>query len=98
VSISEYKPFNRHLLLQKVIHSEKSSGTEILLPDNYKTAEAFGTYRVIDRSLDCAPVFGVGCEVVVDETMVRTTRLHGEEFHLVPENYVVLYGASPNSA
>lgn len=98
MTTANYKPFNRHLLLQKVPTNEKISKTEILLPDDYKIAEAFGTYRVVDRSLDCAPVFGVGCEVVVDETMVRPMRLRGEEFHLVPENYVVLYGAPPNNA
>jgi hypothetical protein len=77
-----YKPFNRHLLLAKVT-------------DDYKVVEDFGTYRVVSRATDCSPSFRTDCKVVVEETMVRSVKLRGETFYLVPENYVVLFEQVP---
>jgi hypothetical protein len=86
-----YKPFNRHLLLTKVKEDEKTTAATVLIPDDYKVVEDFGTYRVVSRATDCSPSFRADCRVVVEETMVRPVKLRGETFYLVPENYVVLF-------
>ena len=88
---TEYKPFNRHLLLTKVNENEKDTKATVLIPDDYKVVEDFGTYRVVSRATDCSPSFRTDCKVVVEETMVRSVKLRGETFYLVPENYVVLF-------
>jgi hypothetical protein len=90
-----YKPFNRHLLLAKVTEDEKTTKATVLIPDDYKVVEDFGTYRVVSRATDCSPSFRTDCKVVVEETMVRSVKLRGETFYLVPENYVVLFEQVP---
>ena len=94
-SEARYKPFNRHLLLTKVREDEKTTAGTVLIPDDYKVVEDFGTYRVVSRATDCSPSFRTDCKVVVEETMVRSVKLRGETFYLVPENYVVLFEQVP---
>jgi hypothetical protein len=74
-----YKPFNRHLLLAKVTEDEKTTKATVLIPDDYKVVEDFGTYRVVSRATDCSPSFRTDCKVVVEETMVRLSKFLANE-------------------
>lgn len=87
----KYVPFNRHLLLEECRENEETSVSKVLVPSDYKVAKDFGTYRIVGKSLDCAPVFSIGARVVVEESMVRKLPVEEEGKYIVSQNYVLLY-------
>jgi len=89
--VKKYTPFNRHMLLERDETSETNFNSKVLVPDDFKIAKDFGTYRIMGRSLDCSPIFTIGTRVVVEESMVRTVDLDGVKYFLISENFIVLY-------
>tara|TARA_R110000824_G_scaffold58132_3_gene157466 strand:+ start:3863 stop:4144 length:282 start_codon:yes stop_codon:yes gene_type:complete len=88
----KYVPLNRHLLLEDVETTDPSAS--VLVPDDYKIIKDFGTYRVVDSSLDCDAFFEPGEVVVVEENMVRPVELDSrQKYYVITENLVVLRGA-----
>ena len=89
----KYVPLNRHLLLEDM--ESTTEGSPVLVPDDYKVIKNFGTYRVVDFSLDCDTFFDAGEAVVVEENMVREVEIDAaKKYYVITENLVVLRGAT----
>jgi hypothetical protein len=86
----KYIPLNKYVLLGDIEDSQ-ATDTKVLVPDDYKVVKNFGTYRVVDFSMDCDTYFEPGEEVIVEENMVREVELSKDTKHyVVPENLVIL--------
>ena len=88
----KYKPLNRHLLVQEEdLDKDSSSQPRVLLPNDYKLARNFGTYRVLEIADDCKNTFEKGELIMVEENMVRHIDVDkSNTLFTVAENYVVV--------
>ena len=92
----KFYPRNRYLLVQTAA-KEQAEQSGVLLPEGYSLSkEKFVVATVLESAPDCKrdPVYNKeqyprGKKVVVDNSMVETIDLNGEEFEIVLENYVV---------
>ena len=83
-----FKPCNRHLLIEPV-EEDQIEETSILLPDDYKKENPFGTGRVISRSKGCEIDAQEGDIVVYSANMLESVTIGGKESFLLLENYVL---------
>jgi len=90
-----FKPYNRHLLLQeRETKEEPEAKPTILVPDDYKVKSSpYGIYEVLKVSDDCTKLSDsvVGLDVVVNESMVESVSVGETSVLLILENHV--YGA-----
>ena len=94
----QFKPFNRHLVLEPVENEAYEKKSTILVPDDYvQTVAAHEMYKLIDVADDCGKVTNlhIGHYVIVNNCMVEKIKVHGVIHYLLLENHVygILYNA-----
>tara|TARA_R110002020_G_scaffold48694_2_gene138746 strand:- start:5260 stop:5535 length:276 start_codon:yes stop_codon:yes gene_type:complete len=82
-------PFNRHILVKKEAEQNQDNSL-VLVPDDYKVAEAFTIVSIVTSSKDCRNEWLCGHKVVVPTHTIETLKLHGQEQYIVSENHVLL--------
>jgi hypothetical protein len=90
-----FRPVNRHLLIEKV--EEEAPPPEkslVLLPDDYEVKGQFGLYQVLECAQDCEKIDEsfIGCDIIVEESMVKEITVRNERYYLILENYI--YGTT----
>jgi len=54
----KFKPFNKHLLVEKILPKKNPDLSSVLIPEDAKTDhEHYGTVRFIDAAADCDDFF-----------------------------------------
>jgi co-chaperonin GroES (HSP10) len=83
-----FKPANRHLLVELLVEQEKDE-TGVLLPEEYCTQNEFVSCRVLSISGDCTRNALKGNTIVVRNSMIEEVNVQGNTFYLVLENHVM---------
>ena len=87
----QFKPFNRHLVLEPVEKGIQEEKSTILVPDDYVQHKALHeTYKVAEVACDCEKMsdIHIGKHVVVDNRMVEEIKVREATYYLLLENYV----------
>jgi len=90
----DFKPFNRHVVLQENEKAPEESTPTILVPDDYKVkTNPHEIYRVVAVAEDCTKISkgDIGTNILVNESMVEIVSAGDAELLLVLENHI--YGA-----
>ena len=88
-----FKPLNRHLLVELITSDEKEEQPAVLLPEGYKTTtfQPHTMVKVLSMAPDCREDLRWihGAKVVVDTSMLQEVSCEGEIFNVVLENYIM---------
>ena len=90
--MSNFKPFNRHILIEIIEEEEEKDTKPFLLPDDYKKPES--PYKVCEVSLvsydsKFANSLKSGDMIIVEQRMLQKIDVDNNEFYLILENYVL---------
>ena len=87
----DFKPCNRHLLLEPLVLEEAESESTILLPEEYRSKELHILATVVAAADDCKEVFKtqVGSTILCTSNMIEEVRIGGKAYYLLLENYVL---------
>ena len=93
--MSNFTPFNRHVLLDILEKEQQEQDRSFLLPDDYnKPKSPYVLCRVKDFSCDCKIDITINMEIVVQRSMIEEIEILDKTYYLVLENYV--YGSLQN--
>jgi hypothetical protein len=91
----KFQPHNRRLIVEKVELPQRSTAIvdeqvpKFEFGETWKPAgDVSQVYRVVAKSRDCSAALAVGTNVIVDETMLVTKKVAGEEITMILENYI----------
>lgn len=84
------KPTNRNLLIKIPEEKAETEKTTFILPEDYnRKVERYKLVQVLDRAEDCEKI-KENCKCIVETSMINQIKVHGQNYHIVGENYVVL--------
>ena len=86
-----FKPKNRHLLLEQIKTSSEETST-VLVPEEYKVrTNPYAVYRVLAVADDCAKFADgdINKTMVVNDSMVEIIDVGHGQFTIVLENHVI---------
>ena len=85
-----FKPVNRYILIELAPVVSSPSESLIVLPEDYKPAEASHTTATVVCSAEDVR-FDVrnGSQIVVDRSMIEEINVQGTNYNVILDNYVV---------
>ena len=93
--MSNFTPFNRHILIDIIEEEEEEKKHSFLLPDDYKKQKSpYVLCKVRNFSYDCKIDITTNMDIVVQRSMIEMIEIMGKTYYLVLENYV--YGSVEN--
>ena len=93
--MSNFKPFNRHILIEILEEEEEKDTKPFLLPEDYKKPKSpYALCKVLDFCCECKLDIATQCTIVVQRSMIETIEILDQTYYLVLENYV--YGSIQN--
>jgi len=93
--MSNFTPFNRHILIDVIEEQEEEKKHSFLLPDDYKKQKSpYALCKVRDFSCDCKIDIATNMNIVVQRSMIEQIEILDKTYYLVLENYV--YGSVEN--
>ena len=93
--MSNFTPFNRHILVDILEEDEQEQEHSFLLPEDYKKQKSpYVLCKVIDFSCDCKIDIATNMHIVVQRCMIEQIEIVDKTYYLVLENYV--YGSIEN--
>lgn len=85
-----FKPVNRYLLIELAPVVKAPTESLIVLPDDYKPAETpHTTATVVCSAPDVRFEVPAGSQIVIDRSMVEEINVHGTNYSVILDNYVV---------
>ena len=86
-----FKPCNRHLLIEPTIEEPSKDTASILVPEEYRPSPAFITAKVLAQASDCKLISTLhpDTRVVCNNSMVEEVKIGEETYYLLLENYVM---------
>jgi co-chaperonin GroES (HSP10) len=86
-----FEPLNRYLHVE-IVQPEKETPSGILLPEDFKPAEARHVVASVcawSPDVRFAEELLVGSNILVDKSMVEEVTINGTRAHLILDNYVL---------
>ena len=93
--MSNFTPFNRHILVDILEEDEQEQEHSFLLPDDYKKQKSpYVLCKVRNFADDCKIDITTNMEIIVQRSMIETIDIMDQTYYLILENYV--YGSLKN--
>ena len=93
--MSNFTPFNRHILIELLEQEEEEKKQAFLLPDDYKKQKSpYVLCKVMNFANDCKVNITTNTNIVVQRSMIEQIEIVNKTYYLVLENYV--YGSVEN--
>jgi hypothetical protein len=93
--MSNFTPFNRHILVDILEEDEQEQEHSFLLPEDYRKQKSpYVLCKVRDFSCDCKIDIATNMHIVVQRSMIEQIEIVDKTYYLVLENYV--YGSIKN--
>ena len=90
--MSNFTPFNRHILIELLEQEEEEKKQAFLLTDDYKKQKSpYVLCKVINFANDCKVDITTNTNIVVQRSMIEQIEIVNKTYYLVLENYV--YGS-----
>ena len=85
-----FKPYNRHLWIEKLEEQKEEKDSAVLLPESYKQKESeFVVVKLKDSAPDCLQRWARGENLIAERHMIREINLGNGPFYTILENYVL---------
>ena len=90
-----FKPYNRHILVEPQEERLSKEDPLFVMPDDYKPPkQPYAICEIVALSEDCSINLNPGDVIIVDRTTLQEIKANLDTIYLVQENYV--YGSLEN--